>query len=313
MSYIARWLYAAKPNSWPKLLVPTLLGTGIGADAVKHLGWSALGISLLFTCCLLLFIVFLNDWADQDVDRIKRSMFPDGCSPKTIPDGILSSKALLFAGSLAGILAVLTGYVGGRWLGRPWMGVASIVCLGIFVAYTLPPIRLNYRGHGELLEMVGTGIALPLWSLYAQSGKFWASHLVWCLPGWCLLCLASALASGLSDEKSDKAGHKNTYTTRFGNLMVRRWIYHTASFGVGFWLVLPVLFREFGRDSHIPILPWLVIVALTMSFVEETKKYTEQATTNAFQAIGKYKGQLHKAIWFGGGALGILWIITSFS
>ena len=40
----------------------------------------------------------------------------------------------------------------------------------VFVAYTLPPLRLNYRGGGELLEMLGVGLALPLYNVYLQAG-----------------------------------------------------------------------------------------------------------------------------------------------
>ncbi|MEB3327874.1 MAG: hypothetical protein VKQ33_01435 [Candidatus Sericytochromatia bacterium] len=46
-----------------------------------------------------MFIVPLDDWADARVDRLKREMFPTGCSPKTIPDGVLPAPG---AGGEAG-------------------------------------------------------------------------------------------------------------------------------------------------------------------------------------------------------------------
>ena len=67
-----RWVYAAKPASWPKLLVPSLLGQGLGVAATGHLDVAALLLGLVFSVFDLLFIVFLNDWGDRDVDRIKR-------------------------------------------------------------------------------------------------------------------------------------------------------------------------------------------------------------------------------------------------
>ena len=36
-----RWWYAAKPDSWPKLLVPTLLGQALGLAVAAHtVAWS---------------------------------------------------------------------------------------------------------------------------------------------------------------------------------------------------------------------------------------------------------------------------------
>ncbi len=310
MSWFARWRYAAKLQSWPKLLVPALLGTGMGADAAEQFNPLAFGFTALFTLCLLLFIVFLNDWADQDVDRLKRTMFPDECSPKTIPDGILPSAALLWAGLLAGILAITTGFGAGFALDRPWLGWGSLVCLGVFAAYTLPPIRLNYRGHGEWLEAVGVGIVLPIWAFSAQSGKIWSIH-VWCLSGWFLKSLASALASGLSDEESDRKAGKNTYATRLGNARTRHWIGVSAYAGDILWLLLPIFLSRVGDDPRISIWPWLLGIGLSQAFLTDMKKHNEQATTNAFQAIHLYKGALHKAIWISGSVFALVWIIKS--
>ena len=83
-----RWLYAAKPGSWPKLLVPMLLGQAMGVAALGAVRVEAILVGVAFTVLDLLFIVFLNDYFDRRVDAVKREMFPDGCSPKTIPDGI---------------------------------------------------------------------------------------------------------------------------------------------------------------------------------------------------------------------------------
>ena len=105
-----RWRYALKLGSWPKLLVPALLGHAIGLQVAGGWSWELAGLGLLFTVADLCFIVLLNDWGDQEVDRIKRVRFPDGCSPKTIPDGILPATSLLRMGLLFGGVAVAISY-----------------------------------------------------------------------------------------------------------------------------------------------------------------------------------------------------------
>ena len=58
-----RWLYAIKPASWPKLLVPFAFGQALGTWNGLSLG--ALAVGAAFTVLDLLFIVFLNDWVAQ--------------------------------------------------------------------------------------------------------------------------------------------------------------------------------------------------------------------------------------------------------
>ncbi len=169
-----RWVHAAKPDSWGKLLVPFVLGQAMGlGPALEGAGVSIVAVllGLAFVVLDLLFIVFLNDWGDREVDAIKRRMFPDGCSPKTIPDGILSARALLLAGLGAGALALLVAALASSLLDRPLLVPAALGALAIFVAYTLPPLRLNYRGGGELCEMLGVGVVLPWIEAYLQGGR----------------------------------------------------------------------------------------------------------------------------------------------
>ena len=161
-SKVDRWVYALKPASWPKLVVPALFGQLLGARAGERLDLAALGWGFGFTAFGLVFIVLLNDWGDREVDALKREMFPDGCSPKTIPDGILRSRAVGVAGLACGVVAASFAAGAEVSLGRDLAFEAGVVCMLVFVAYTLPPVRLNYRGGGEFLEMVGVGVALPL-------------------------------------------------------------------------------------------------------------------------------------------------------
>jgi len=295
---LRRWLYAAKPQSWPKLLVPFLLGQAIGLGGARSASWIAFTAGLLFTVLFLLYVVFLNDWADRDVDALKRRMFPRGCSPKTIPDQILPAHHLLAAGVVAGGFALGLAIAAGFWLDRPWFGPLAAVGLGIFAAYTLPPLRLNYRGGGELLEMIGVGAVLPILHVYLQGGEF-APPGVWLLPGFVLLSLASAIASGLSDERSDRRGGKTTLVSTFGNRVARRVIEALVFAGAAAWLFLPTL-------------PWwMAAPPAGIAFFEAGRLLgvSGSAVTDAFGAQRRYKSFLHHAIWRGGAcaAMMLVW------
>lgn len=287
-----RWLYALKPASWPKLVVPTIVGQALGSHATGDLDGEAVAIGALFTVADLSFVVLLNDWGDREVDAIKRRMFPDGCSPKTIPDGILSARAVLSGGLLAGVVAVVIAMLGGAWLGRDGLGVAALILLALFVAYSLPPARLNYRGGGELLEMIGVGIALPTFHSYLQGGVV-SPVAAGLLPGFSMLSLASAIASGLADEQSDRAGGKTTVVTLVGNPLARRLVEACVALGIALWLLAPLT----GLVGFLPA--WGG--ALTALWHRRALvRSSDAARSNAFADQKVYKGHLHAAIWNGG-------------
>ncbi|MGD8859422.1 MAG: prenyltransferase [Myxococcales bacterium] len=290
---LPRWVYAAKPGSWPKLLVPFGVGQAIGAAHAGRLQAAALLWGLLFTLCGLLFIVLLNDWGDREVDALKRRMFPDGCSPKTIPDGILSARALLLSGLAAGAVALAAAWLGAGWLDRPLLGWAGVLGMTVFWAYTLPPLRLNYRGGGELLEMLGVGALLPWINAYGQSGQL-APQGLWVLPGLVSMSLASALASTLSDEDSDRAGGKTTAATRFGNAATRRAADVFSGLGIALWAGGAALHG--GAPLLLLCAPALVVAAM---HYRAQLAASPRAVARAFAEQGRYKGHLHRAIWHG--------------
>ena len=98
-----RWLYALKVASWPKLLAPMLLGQAIGGVTAGAWSPAATLLGLAHAVALTCAIVLLNDFADRQVDALKRRLFPEGCSAKTIPDGILGAQAVLLAAKITAL------------------------------------------------------------------------------------------------------------------------------------------------------------------------------------------------------------------
>jgi 1,4-dihydroxy-2-naphthoate octaprenyltransferase/chlorophyll synthase len=293
-----RWWAALKPASWPKVFVPALLGQAVGAAEAGRVSGGALLFGVAWMVADVAFIVLLNDWGDREVDALKRRMFPRGCSPKTIPDGLLPARAVLTGGLGAGGAALLLAAGAGGQLDRPLLLPLSALALALFAAYTLPPLRLNYRGGGELLEMLGIGLLLPLLHAYAQGGVLLPPGLLAALPGLLALSLASALASGLSDEESDRAGGKRTVATRLGNAATRRGVEALVVAGALLWAAAPLL-----SAGGLPLRAALPAAALALLFGVRLRRASPAAVTRAFAAQGAYKRELHRAIWWGTGAL----------
>ena len=173
--------------------------------------------------------------------------------------------------------------------------------MGLFVAYSLPPFELNYRGGGELLEMLGVGIALPLFNAYLQSGSVSGWPV---LLGFSCLGLASAIASGLSDEESDRLGGKRTVTSTLGNAWARRLTEGAVLGGITVWLVTAAV-----RPEILPF--WTLIIPLLVVFWNflGMRAVSDRAVTNAFVAQRAYKRYLHSAVWHGGAWLAMMLFI----
>ena len=282
-----------------------VLGQGLGLWMGHDISPLGMAYGLVYTILDLVFIVLLNDWGDRHVDAIKRQMFPDGCSPKTIPDGILPARYLLVGGLLAGVLAGAAGFVFEAAVDRPgiaWVGLAGLLMFG---AYTFGPIKLNYRGGGEFVEMLGVGAVLPWLNAYAVGGVFWDERYVWVLLGSTLMGLSSALASGLADEESDRAGGKRTFTTMFGNQTIRRWVAWTLVAGALAWLSTPLTFPSLSVAA-------LPAGAVALYFGFRMQQISDSAQTNAFGAQKVFKLMLHRAIWWGSTILGLTLGVLAF-
>jgi 1,4-dihydroxy-2-naphthoate octaprenyltransferase len=88
-------------------------------------------------------------------------------------------------------------------------------------AYSFPPLKLSYRGHGELLQAIGVGAILPAVGFYLQCGAItalpWPALLPAVLLGW-----AGNLTTSLPDQPSDAATGKLSYAVRHGEARARR-------------------------------------------------------------------------------------------
>ena len=291
-----RWWYAIKPASWPKLLVPMLLGQclGIAYGSGPSVVGAAAGLG--FTLLGGIYIVLLNDWADRDLDAVKRRMFPQS-SPKTIPDGVLSEHVVLVA-SLTAALGALSFMLWAQLtLARPGLFVLAVLGVLMLGAYSLPPLRLNYRGGGEAVEMLGVGLVLPGLNIYLQDAQpDWAR--LGPLVGFSLAALASALASGLADEESDRLGGKCTFTTQYGNAATRASV-HALLVLAALWLALWAL-----AGAQRLLSPLLAALCLLLT-LRRTYAASPRAVTGAFASQRSYKRHLHRGIAAGGVILGL--------
>ncbi len=210
---LRRWLQAARPAAQINLALPLVLGQLL---AYKLNGAFSFAIALplaYYSFAMHLYIVFWNDWADHQADRLNQypTIFSGGS--RVLPDGLLTPRDLFIAGAVAVFLVLSLGVVFTLKLDRPWTLLLFGAGTLLLWAYSIPPLRLNYRGGGEILQGVGVGLLLPHIAYYAQNNTFTDS--TYLLP-YCLHQVAAAIAFNLPDTDADKAAGKRTLATLIG-------------------------------------------------------------------------------------------------
>lgn len=210
------WIRAARLPAQSNIALPLLVGQALAVHHGHRWSWPAAGLAFAFGLFDQLYIVFANDVADVETDRGNRTFTPFSGGSRVLVEGALSPRSL---GVAAGLAAALAGVTSAVLAAR----VGSLAPLGLFAAavlllhaYSFRPLRLSYRGGGEVAQVIGTGVVLPLYGWVAQTGTLHAfprGALLFLLP----IRLACAIATALPDEPSDRASDKRTLPVAIGS------------------------------------------------------------------------------------------------
>ncbi|NDV18603.1 prenyltransferase [Pseudodesulfovibrio sp. JC047] len=214
------WLKAARIPSQTYIFLPLLLGEIIALSTGQPFDVWTVVLVHLFGLTIQLYIVFANDYADQETDRRNITFTPFSGGSRVLVDGDLHPHAILTAARLMAICSIVIGSglsVRGETIFPVLLAAAGVVLLWM---YSYPPIKLSYRGGGELLQMIGVGVVLPLMGYSAMTQGI--HHFSWeflkvILPTQ----LACAIGTAVPDEPSDRIGQKRTIPVLLGPIASR--------------------------------------------------------------------------------------------
>jgi 1,4-dihydroxy-2-naphthoate octaprenyltransferase len=232
--------------------VPVLLGIAVAASHGAFTWWTAL-LTVIGAAFAHLAINVTNDIFDTLSGADDANPTPtqfSGGSRVAIYDlvsvrGLAVLAAALFAaaGAIGLALVAVTGSTTLLWL-----GVAGIA-LGI--AYTAPPLKLVYRGLGEVAVAIGFGPIMLLGAYVVQTGRIDPEALLLSLVPGIFISLI-LFVNEIPDRRSDAAAGKRTLPTRFGpSVILGAYLFAgLAAFGI---IVAGVVFG---------VLPWGALLAL---------------------------------------------------
>lgn len=211
---IRAWIQASRLPSQGYIFCPLLLGQALWFSQSGTFNLPLAGLTWLFGLMIQLYIVYANDLADVAIDRLNATFTPFSGGSRVLVENKLTVSDLKKA---VAVTVFFNGLIG-LWLvvqGRPLAPWLIFISLTLLWLYSFPPVRLSYRGGGELLQMVGVGLVLPIFGYYVQAGSLGAfpwRYVAALLP----LQLACAFSTSLPDEPSDRAGGKKTIAVTLG-------------------------------------------------------------------------------------------------
>lgn len=232
--------------------VPVLLGIAVAASHGAFTWWTAL-LTLIGGSFAHLAINVTNDIFDTlsgaDDANTTPTQFSGG-SRVAVYDLVsirgLSWLALALFGAAAAIGLLLVAVTGHLTL--LWIGLAGIA---IGVAYTAPPLKLVYRGLGEIAVAVGFGPVMLLGAYVVQTGRLgWEPFVLSLVPG--ILIALILFVNEIPDRRSDAEAGKRTLPVRLGPDVIR----------AGYLLAALVAFAIIAAGVLAGVLPWPTLIAL---------------------------------------------------
>lgn len=214
-----RWMTAARPVGHGMIAIPLLWGQAVALVTTSQFAWQWFFVIHVFGFLTQVYILYLNDYADEAIDRLNETYWLSGGS-RVIPDGLLSGQQL-FKGAMVALFFLLVVSAICFALGRIWMPLLGVTAVILGWTYSLSPLKASYRGVGELHQSLCCGVYLPVMAFYLQSGSLENFPWMYLLPV-CLIFFASNIVTAIPDVATDRMGNKKTYPVRHGGVKARR-------------------------------------------------------------------------------------------
>ena len=205
-------------------------------------------------------ISYSNDYFDVEVDKHDKPTFFTGGSGVLLDHPELRKPALWTAISLI-VCSMALGIVLQIVYSFPiWF--LGFVLLGNLLGwfYSAPPLRLAYRGFGELAMAFSIGVLIPGLGYLVTSGQMNRDGFIFLVP-LSLYGLAFLLTVEIPDMESDRLGNKRTWVARKGRsfgftVIAVSFLLATLFFFCFPWLtsqIYPLDFRFLGILSLLPL------------------------------------------------------------
>lgn len=196
-------------------LTATVIPVGLGAVIARYDGFSAwwyILLAFLGASAVHLGLNVFNDIYDEDADSANSTPTPFSGGSRLLQYGLISKNQMLALARILFGVGILIGLVLSAT--RGW-SLLLVGIPGILLAYfyTAPPIRLAYRGLGDIAVAVGFGPVTVLGTYFVASHRFSWQALVASIP-IAIFAMLILYVNQIPDRLGDAAASKKTLAVR---------------------------------------------------------------------------------------------------
>ncbi|MBN2344587.1 MAG: prenyltransferase [Deltaproteobacteria bacterium] len=280
MNRLKAWLKASRLPSQSYIFMPLLAGQLFYLMTGGELNWTVFAIVHLYGLFMQLYIVYANDYADVETDKLNKTFTIFSGGSRVLADGELSRRTLGVAALMMAGLSLTMGILLAVIFGRVWAPAIIFAGIALLWMYSFGPVKLSYRGGGEVLQMLGVGAVLPFVGYYAQGGllaDFPMETLSVILPTQ----LACAMATSIPDFLSDKQSDKRTLTVLLGQKNVRLVIIALNLSAIAAFFAI-----DWANLTELAVaLPLLILAGITVSLVFLVRSIHQQRAIVLFVTL----------------------------
>ncbi|VTT86390.1 Putative prenyltransferase, contains 1,4-dihydroxy-2-naphthoate octaprenyltransferase domain [Halorubrum sp. DM2] len=197
--------------------VSMALGRGATVDLAN------VGIGLAALVSVAASVHYANEYADAETDALTDRTPFSGGSGALAETGLQRRLALCAAVASAAIGLLLLAWAASPLGGRPLSTVHAVLLGGILLVgwqYSVGPLRLAWRGFGEITNAALGGIALPLYGFAVVAGELTLDAALATVP-FALVVFVNLLETQWPDRRADAAVGKQTLATRWSPRRLR--------------------------------------------------------------------------------------------
>ncbi len=259
MTNFKAWLKACRLPFLTATLIPVLFGVVYAWHDTGSLKWSLFFLTFIGVAFIHIGTNLTNDYYDHKSgnDANNQAPTPFSGGSRVIQDGCITPKKILCAALTFFTLGVAIGlYLNSVRQGNIilFLGLAGCA-FGFF--YTADPIRIGYRGFGELVVGLGFGPIVITGAYYVQAQSLSGRVPLVSIPIAILIALVVYI-NEFPDYVADKSVNKQTLVVKLGKKKAI----------VGYYILLCATYVSVLLLMIVGYLPWACLVTfLTLPVV----------------------------------------------
>jgi putative NADPH-quinone reductase/1,4-dihydroxy-2-naphthoate octaprenyltransferase len=290
---LAAWFASFRLQFHPMAWAAYGIGAAGAWHATSHFSWLAFWLGLACLFFLELATVFTNETFDFESDVRNRHYGPFTGGSRVLVDGSISFAGMQVAVMLALGLYLATGLALATIV-PPFPSLLILASLGVLaIGYTVPPLKLCWRGLGEIDVGVTHSLGVILCG-YAFQGGTWTNAWPWLVAVPLFFAILPAITlSGIPDYAADREVGKGTIAVRLGPRTAVRMAQATTA--VAAVLAAALLPRLVGIEALAAILLLIVPYAILQIVVLERylRRHCEPGRIDGLMAMS-----LTYVVWF---------------